>query len=96
MRSLDQNAILHVWIREITEHLSHSGVKHISANTIKQVVLHTLGNKTEVFGVYFSLTFTGQIAVTEPPLNRARNKLLMWLLALCLVLNVLMLVNKFS
>jgi len=51
VRTLDQSAIFHVWIREITEHLSHSGVKHISENTIKQVVLHTLGNRTEVFGV---------------------------------------------
>ena len=51
MRSLDQNAIFHCWIREITEHLSHSNVKHISENTIKQVILHTLGNHTEVFGV---------------------------------------------
>ena len=51
MRSLDQSAIFHVWVREITEHLSNSNVKHISENTIKQVVLHTLGNRTEVFGV---------------------------------------------
>ena len=51
MRTLDQNSIFHCWIREITDHLSNSNVKHISENTIKQVVLHTLGNRTEVFGV---------------------------------------------
>ena len=58
MRSLDQNSIFHCWIREITEHLSNSNVKHISENTIKQVVLHTLGNRTEVFGVPCTMSTT--------------------------------------
>ena len=58
MRTLDQNSIFHCWIREITEHLSNSNVKHISENTIKQVVLHTLGNRTEVFGVPCTMSTT--------------------------------------
>jgi hypothetical protein len=50
MRSLDQNAIMHVWFREISEHLMSGGVR-VSEKMIKEMCKVLLGNTTDVLGV---------------------------------------------
>ncbi len=50
MRTLDQNAIFHCWCRETAAHLKEAKVKNISADTVKELVLLTLGNTLDVLG----------------------------------------------
>lgn len=57
MRSLDQNAIFHCWIREITKYLADSGVKD-SEEIWKQVILGTLGNRKLRYGVWVTMSTT--------------------------------------
>lgn len=49
MRSLDQNAILHCWCRDVSEFLLAGGLK-ISEGMIKEMVKMALGNTTDVLG----------------------------------------------
>ena len=42
-RSLEQNDCLHKWCRVIAEHLQSDGVM-VSEDTVKELILHTLGN----------------------------------------------------
>ena len=50
MRTSDQSALFHCWCREISVHCKKAKVKNISEDTIKELVLLTLGNTIEVFG----------------------------------------------
>ena len=49
MRTLDQNALFHVWCKEISNHLRASHVD-ASPKTVKELVKLTLGNTTELLG----------------------------------------------
>jgi len=49
-RSLDQNAILHCWSREIAEFLKAGGVENVSETTVKELLKATLGNTVELLG----------------------------------------------
>jgi len=49
MRTLDQNAILHCWCREVSEFLSDGGL-NISEAMIKEMVKMLLGNTVDVLG----------------------------------------------
>ena len=49
-RSLDQNALLHVWIQEIVDHMRSMGMKGISPKIIKGLIKSKLGNHTMLLG----------------------------------------------
>ncbi|MBL4798305.1 MAG: hypothetical protein JKY50_12890 [Oleispira sp.] len=49
-RSLDQNALLHVFIQEIVDHMRAMGMKGISTKIIKGLIKAKLGNYTELLG----------------------------------------------
>lgn len=53
-RTEDQNALFHVWVREITTRLVESGVS-ISEAMVKEVMKHTVGNNVDVLGVNISM-----------------------------------------
>jgi len=50
MRTLDQNAILHCWSREIAEFLHAGGVENVSETTVKELLKATLGNTVDLLG----------------------------------------------
>ena len=51
MRTVDQNALLHVWCREIAAHLKERKIQNVSEATVKELILLLLGNTVELLSV---------------------------------------------
>ena len=57
MRSLDQNAILHCWCREVSKALLEGGIA-VSEAMVKELVKMLLGNTVAVLGVKVAMPTT--------------------------------------
>ena len=57
-RTLSQNAILHCWCREISDHLIKADIKPMNEKVAKQIVTLMLGNTRVVFGEKVAMSTT--------------------------------------
>lgn len=54
-RTLDQNALFHVFCGQISDHLISSGVKRVSPAMVKELIKMLLGNTTELMSTKIAM-----------------------------------------
>ena len=72
MRSLDQNAILHCWCRDVSEFLAAGGLS-VSEAMIKEMIKMLLGNTADVLGTKVAMP-TSKYKMSEHDLTPAELK----------------------